>query len=386
MSLPAALLAILVGSALGAAAIAAAAVPGAQTGAPAMVLLRGLFGARVSAVPTVLNIVQMVGWGTFELVTIAAALGQVFPTVPNSVWVLGCGAVTTLLAVHPLGSVRVLRRYVSVAVVLALGYLFVQLLGEPAPATAVGGWSGFGRGVDTTLAVAISWVPMAADYARHSRTPRAAAGGAFLGYAVTQMACYALGVVALVTAATGGSGVFAAFLAVPLGAVAFLVLAVRELDQSFADVYSTTISTQNLRPGWDRRVISLVVGAITTLLALVVNIYDYASFLSLIGSVFVPMFAVLVVDWFGFAGARRWDLGPDARSRPAMLLPWAAGFATYQLLNPGQVPGWSSAWASLATTLGITPPAWLSASLCAFAVAAACTALVHALSRNRTGR
>src|ERR1700712_3706487 len=95
LSLMAALLATVVGTVLGAAAIAASAIPGARTGAPAMVLLRGLLGARVSYLPTVLNIVQMVGWGTFELVTIATAAATVLPAVPQWVFVVVGGVITT---------------------------------------------------------------------------------------------------------------------------------------------------------------------------------------------------------------------------------------------------------------------------------------------------
>src|SRR6201998_2881654 len=53
LSLAAALAAIVAGTVLGAAALALAGLPGARTGAPAMVLLRGLFGARLSYLPTV---------------------------------------------------------------------------------------------------------------------------------------------------------------------------------------------------------------------------------------------------------------------------------------------------------------------------------------------
>src|SRR5689334_17298454 len=166
LCLLAALLATVVGTVLGAAAVAVAAVPGAQTGAPAMVLLRGLFGAGPSYLPTMLNVVQMLGWGTFELVTIATAAGQVLPAVPRDVFVLLGGLLTTVLAIRPLGAVRVLRRYVSLAVVLAVGYLFVHLLRSPLPGLNQGGWAGFSIALDSTLAVAVSWVPMAADYAR----------------------------------------------------------------------------------------------------------------------------------------------------------------------------------------------------------------------------
>ena len=379
LSLVAAMVAVLVGTALGAAAIAATAVLGARTGAPSMVLLRGVFGARASFVPTVLNVVQMIGWGTFEIVTIATALGQVVPGVPQWGWVLLIGVLTTALATRPLGSVRLLRRYVTVAVVVALAYLMGQLLARPLDAGG-GGWSGLSLGIDATLAVAVSWVPMAADYSRHSSTPRAAGTGAFVGYTVMQVACYALGLIAVVSVLTHDGDVFGTFVAVPLGVLAFVVVTVRELDQSFANVYSTTVSTQNLRPRWDRRAISVAVGLVTTVLALVVDIYDYASFLSLIGSVFVPLFAVLVADRVCLRG-RPWDLSETAPTRWVMLLPWLGGFVAYQLLNPGQVPLWTRAWQDLGTAIGFTPSPWMSASLVSFAVAALATALVHAGQR-----
>jgi nucleobase:cation symporter-1, NCS1 family len=381
LSLAAALLATVVGTILGAGAIAAAAIPGAQTGAPAMVLLRGLLGSRVSYLPTVLNIVQMVGWGTFELVTIATAAVTVLPAVPQWVYVLVGGVITTGLSLYPLGAVRVLRRYVTAAVVIALAYLFFQLLREPMPPMMAGTWSGFSIGVDLTVAVAVSWVPMAADYARHSRSPKAAFTGAFLGYGLTQIACYALGLLALVTVAADENRIFAAFIAVPLGGLAFAILAVREMDQSFANVYSATVSTQNLRPRWDRRLISVTVGVLITLLALGVDIYGYASFLSLIGSVFVPLFAVLAIDYFCFSGRSGWDLTLNSRSRWVMLIPWLLGFVTYQLIYPGQVDWWAAAWGRVAQAIDFSPQPWMSASIFSFAVAAVLTLMIGGVSR-----
>jgi purine-cytosine permease-like protein len=83
LSLAAALTSILLGTVLGTLAIALAGVPGARTGAPAMVLLRGLFGRDLSYLPTVLNVLQCVGWGIFELVTIAFAAHTVAPALPR---------------------------------------------------------------------------------------------------------------------------------------------------------------------------------------------------------------------------------------------------------------------------------------------------------------
>jgi nucleobase:cation symporter-1, NCS1 family len=380
LSLAAAGTALLVGTVLGALGVAAAGLPGQATGAPSMVLLRGLFGTRASYAPTVLNVVQLVGWTTFELVTIGTALHQIAGDVPRWAYILAGGVITTLLALRPLGWIRVLRKYVTGAVVIALVYLFVQLLRHPLPSLTHGSWSGFWIAVDTVVGVSVSWVPLVSDYTRHARSPRAAFAGTFVGYSLTQIACYALGLVVLVTVAhSDPDRIFGSFMAVPLGTLAFAVLAVRELDQSFADTYSTAVSMQNFRPHWDRRVLALAVGAVATVGALALNIADFENFLLLIGSVFVPLLGVLVVDYFVLSH-RRWDLGEDVPVRWAMLAAWALGFVAYQLINPGTLSWWSRAWEHVRSWLDFTPQTWMSASLLSFGVAAVATALIGALA------
>ena len=379
LSLAAALTSILIGTVLGTLAIGLAGLPGARTGAPAMVLLRGLFGADLSYLPTVLNVLQCVGWGVFELVTIAFAAHTVAPSVPRWGYVLIAGAATGLLAARPLGAIRILRRYVTGAVIVVLAYLLVQLLRHPLPALGHGTWSGFWAATDTVVAAAISFAPLAADYTRHSRTQRAAFGGAFVGYGITQTLCYVIGLLALLTIAHGDPNhIYGAFIALPAGTAGFAVLAARELDQSFANVYSTAVSTQNLRPLWDRRVLAAVIAVVTTVLALALNIKDYENFLVLLGSVFVPMFAVLVTDFF-VVSKGRWDLSASAPTRWVMLVPWAAGFAVYQLINPGYISWWVAGWARIARLIGFTPASWMSASILSFCVAAAMTLVMGLL-------
>src|SRR5215469_12630455 len=279
LSLAAALTAIVAGTLMGTVALALAAVPGAQTGAPAMVLLRGLFGARLSYLPTAANIVQCLGWGVFELVTIATAAHTVAPALPKWAYVLIAGTATGLLTIRPLGAIRVLRRYATVAVLIVLGYLFVQLIRHPLPGFTHGTWSGYWAATDTVVAVAVSFAPLAADYTRHSRTPRAAFAGTLAGYSLTQVLCYVIGLLALVTVAHGNANdIYGAFIALPLGSLGFAILAARELDQSFANVYSTAVSTQNLRPLWDRRILAGTIAALTTAGALWLNIADYENF------------------------------------------------------------------------------------------------------------
>jgi len=380
LSLAAALTAIVAGTLLGTTALALAGLPGAETGAPAMVLLRGLFGARLSYLPTAANIIQCLGWGVFELVTIATAAHTVAPALPKWAYVLIAGTATGLLTIRPLGAIRVLRRYATVAVLIVLGYLFVQLIRHPLPGFTHGTWSGYWAATDTVVAVAVSFAPLAADYTRHSRTPRAAFAGTLAGYSLTQVLCYVIGLLALLTVARDPADIYGAFIALPAGSLAFAILAARELDQSFANVYSTAVSTQNLRPLWDRRILAAAITVAITAGALWLNIADYENFLTLIGSVFVPMTAVLITDYF-IVSRKQWDLSAAARSRWLMLAPWAAGFVTYQLINPGYVSWWASAWTSFGHDIGFTPASWMSASILSFCVAGVLTLLIGALTR-----
>jgi NCS1 family nucleobase:cation symporter-1 len=374
LSLAAGLTSIVVGTVLGALVLAAVAVPSARTGVPAMMLLRGLFGGLGGSwAPTVLNVVQCIGWGTFEIVTIAEATHTVATWWPRWLAVVVAGVVTTALTIRPLGAIRVLRRYVTVLMIVAVGYLLVQLLRQPLPSFGRGTWSGFWLATDTVVGAAVSFVPLAGDYTRHARTPRSAFAGAFLGYSVTQVLCYVMGFLALVTVAGGDADkIYGAFIAVPIGWLAFSILALRELDQSFANVYSTAVSAQNLFPRLDRRWLAIVIGVLTTVTALLTNLGSYQNFLILLGSVFIPLGAVLVVDYFLLTGAS-WNFREDAPARWSRVVPWLLGFVAYQLVNPGYISWWTSAWVHVDAAIGFAPPSWLSASLFSFAVAAVLT-------------
>jgi hypothetical protein len=53
---------------------------------------------------------------------------------------------------------------------------------------------------------------------------------------------------------------------------------------------------------------------------------------------------------------------------------------TYQLINPGYVSWWVSAWSRLAQAIGFTPSSWMSASILSFVLTAAATLLVGGLA------
>ena len=366
--------AIVAGTVLGCALLAAVARAGAVTGAPTMVLLRGLLGRTGSYAPTVLNLLQCVGWATYEIWVISFAAHAVWSTPPRWVYVLCAGAIATGMALRPLGSVRLLKRIAVVAVLACSAYFLVETLRRPLGGFAEGGWTGFWTSMDLVVALPVSWVPLVADYSRFSRSPRAAVLGTGIGYAVSSAAFFLLGVLALRAYAGASDDVVGALLAVPAGAVALVILAVDEVDEAFANVYSTATSAQNVLPRADRRVLAVAVGALATVLALAVDGSAYEPFLFLIGAVFVPLAATVVVD---FALARgRYDTSDRAPARWVMLLPWLAGFVAYQLTAPTVLstwPGWEAFWRHGQELLHVSPTNGFSASLVALAVAAVLT-------------
>ena len=357
LSLPTALLAILVGGLIGNAMLAVAGLIGAQARVPGMVLLRAPLGRHGSYLPTALNVLQNLGWATFELIVIATAAAalseEVFGFEAKWLWTLVFAAVTTAFAlVGPISFVRRwVRRVALWAVVASLGYLTWWVLdgaslGNLWSQPGKGGFPNFWQGVDLMIAMPVSWLPLIADYTRFSRDRRSAFLGSFAGYLVASVWLFALGAIlllsrdladttALMTAiAAGGVG----------SALALLALTVDETDEPFANVYSTAVSLQNVFPKVPQRLLIVLVSIAATIGALTITLGHYLDFLYLLGSFFVPLFGVLLADWL-VAGARytRDDVFRAPAVRVEQLVAWIVGFGLYQWLQPVG-PGW---WTSL---------------------------------------
>src|SRR5256714_116975 len=377
LSLKQALLAILIGALAGNLLLGLAALIGADARVPGMVVLRAPLGRRGSYVPTVLNVAQNLGWSTFELIVIstaAAALSQkVFGFEARWLWALLFGVIAVALALlGPIGFVRrYVRKFAVWAVLASMIYLTWWVLDKSDlhrfwHAHAAGGLS-LGSGIDLVVGSIVSWTPLAADYTRFSRDRTSAFWGAAVGYFVPTLWCFGLGTLLVlarnvsdaadVPAAVAAGGAVSAF--------ALLALTVDESDEAFADIYSTAVSIQNVLPRASQRALIVAVSTAATIGAIVINLRSYQSFLFLLGSVFVPLFGVLLADWL-LAGAhyRERDFFSGPAVRVEQLAAWLIGFALYQWLSP-QGPSW---WTDLVAHAHPGHASW-TASLPSFAAA-----------------
>ena len=376
LSLPAALAAVLVGCLVGNLMLAVAGAIGAQARVPAMVLMRAPLGERGSYLPTAINVVQCIGWTVFELLVIATAAAALSDEVlgfeARWAWTVAFGAATLVLGMlGPIGVVRTVVRRVAIWIVpLAVAYLGWWALTGGGLADAwdrpgEGGLSTW-QGIDIVVGVTVSWIPLAADYTRFARSPRAAFWGTGVGYFVPDALLLALGAVVLLTRDVSDAAALPAAVAAG-GIVALLVLlalTVAETDEAFANAYSGAVSLQNLFPQVPQRLLVVATTTVGTAGALVLQLGSFQSFLFLLGSFFVPLFAVLLADWL--ASGRRYEpedvFGQD-QVRTGLVTAWIAGFVAYQWLSPTG-PTW---WVEQVQRLD--PPAWgIGATLPSFAV------------------
>jgi purine-cytosine permease-like protein len=236
------------------------------------------------------------------------------------------------------------------------------------------------QGADIVVAITVSFVPYAADYTRFSRDRRGAFLGTGLGYLVPDAWLLALGVILVLSrdlsdpAALPAAVVAGGFAAT----LALFALLVTETDEAFANVYSSAVSLQNLVPRAPQPVLIGLVTAVAVAGALVIDLVSYQSFLLLLGSVFVPLFAVLLADWV--TAGRHYtesDVFDAPAWRPGLVAAWIAGFALYQWLFPTG-PSW---WVDAVDNLN--PPDWaIGATVPSFLVSFAVAAVVASLSRR----
>ncbi|MBU1357635.1 MAG: cytosine permease [Gammaproteobacteria bacterium] len=370
-------IAIVLGSCLGAGLLAWTARVGCQSGLASAGLMHATFGSAFARLPVVLNIVQLIGWTTFEIVIMregTQAIGkQAFGgwlggSTGMLVTTLLWGAV--LLALLAGSMVKLVRRFVSrfglPLVVLSLLWLSWQFAAQLHAKGLDAFWSRPGDGsmgmfsaLDLVIAMPVSWLPLVADYARHGRRTASGLGSAFtgtwLGYLLANIWCYALGVM-VVSVAEPGTNLVAALLLAQGGLVALGLILIDELDNAYGDVYSGSVSTHSLMPRWSVRRWGLLLALVCIAFALVLPMHSLEPFLLLLSSVFVPLYGVILGRLGG--GAVRAEPGSRRVDWTAALI-WIAGIAVYHACARW-MPQWGSAIPALALTFAaawITRPA-----------------------------
>lgn len=356
-------LAIVLGSFIGAALLAWTAHLGCRSGLSSAGLMHATYGSAFARLPVLLNMAQLIGWTTFELVIMrdgTAAIGKQSmgwaldgPVGRLATTLLWGGVLVLLLSGSMTQLVRkLIARYALPLVMASLFWLSWQFGSQLQSQGFATFWARPGDGsmgllsaMDLVIAMPVSWLPLVADYARFGKNARSAASATWLGYALANIWCYALGVL-VVTVVPAGTDLVTALLLAQGGLLALSLILVDEIDNAYGDVYSGAVSGHSLKPSLSIRQWGMGLASVCTLLALLLPMHSLEPFLLMLSSVFVPLYGVIL----GRIGTGRADrvLTPNKVDKSAAAL-WIVGIVSYHLLAKF-APQWGSALPTLILT------------------------------------
>ena len=311
--------AIVIGHVVGTGILVLGGIIGTQERIPALVSTRISFGEYGSYLFSVLNVLQLVGWTAVMIIAAARSANEISKLLWGmdqlSIWTIGIGGLVLLWIV--LGREGGLKKANMLAVFLLFGITLVLSTVVFKDSTALsappaGGMS-FGQALELSVIMPLSWLPLIADYTRFAKNKKSAAWGSGLGYFAGSCWMYIIGLGAAIAA--GNAEPSAMMLAANLGLSALGIVVLATVTTTFLDAYSAGVSFANIFPKLNEKRIALVMTVIGTIAALWFNIEQYESFLIIIGSVFAPLFAVLLTEYF---------IVKNRKVQAKMLINWGA--------------------------------------------------------------
>ena len=322
------LAAISLGHVLGGAIMYGAGLIGGRTGKSAMETVTISFGQRGALLFAGLNVVQLIGW-TAVMIASAAVAANTIAGIGASVWSVVIGGlivIWVLLGLKNLGKVNVV--IMAALLVLTLILSTVVFRGSMAPAA---GELSFGAAVELAVAMPLSWLPLISDYTRTARRPQAATAGSCAAYFLASCWMYVIGLGAALY--TGQEDIAAIMVQAGLGLAGILVVLLSTVTTTFLDVFSAGISSQRIVPDIPEKPLALVACVVGVILAVLAEAEQFQDFLYFIGSVFAPMTAILLTDYF----ILKRDHSSQSVSWPNLFL-WLAGFVLYRFFMEIETP------------------------------------------------
>ena len=354
-----ALFAIVAGSVLGAALLGWVAYIGYERGLSSPILMCQTLGTSFAKLPVILNIIQLLGWSAFELVvmrdgTTALIKGM---TGIDAAWIPYVTAIfwgLLLVALATGSMIGLVRRFVGrfglPLVILSLIWLTYQffLKAQAQGLDAIWNKAGDGSmstlaGIDLVMAMPVSWLPLVADFARYGKAGASTFRGTWLGFAIANIWCHALGVL-IVSTSTPDVDLMTTLLLAQGGLIALGLILIDEMDNAYGDVYSGSVSLNFLNGKFTIRFWGITLALVASCCALILPMHGLEPFLLILSSVFVPLFGVVISQ------LARNGTATDKAVNVVPVTIWLLGIAAFHIC-PMLWPQVGSALPSLAITL-----------------------------------
>ncbi len=326
------LAAILVGHLIGCVLLFLSGVIGGSVRKSAMESVKMSFGQKGSLLFAILNVLQLVGWTAIMIYDGAIAADGIMHT-GRWVWCLVIGALIILwilVGVTNLGKINT----IAMAALFILTLVLCKVIFFDSGMAGAGlddGSMSFGAAVELSVAMPLSWLPLISDYTREAEKPVKATAASAIVYGLVSCWMYVIGMGAAIF--TGEYDIALIMVKAGLGIAGLIIVIFSTVTTTFLDAYSAGVSAETIFSGVRGKYAAVLVTVIGIVGAIVYPMDNITDFLYLIGSVFAPMIAVQIADFFFLKRNAE-----EKNVQAANLAVWAVGFVIYRILMRIDMP------------------------------------------------
>ena len=318
------ILAILVGHIIGCVMLFLAGVIGGKARKSAMETAKMSFGSKGALLFSVLNIIQLVGWTAIMIYDGALAVNGIF-SIGSWVWCAVIGVLIViwiLIGIKNLGKVNTVAMAALFALTVILSFF---IFGKEKRGNIGGEYMTFGAAVELSVAMPLSWLPLISDYTRDAEKPVKATAVSAIIYGFTSCWMYLIGMGAAIF--TAESDIAQIMVKAGLGIGGLLIVVFSTVTTTFLDAYSAGVSSESIFTKLNGKWVAIIVTVIGTVGAIFLPLTDITDFLYFIGSVFAPMIAIQIAEFF----ILKKDRQKNAFCIQNLII-WLIGFVSYRLL------------------------------------------------------
>lgn len=324
--------AILLGHIIGCALLFFSGVIGGTVRKSAMESVKMSFGQKGSLLFAVLNVLQLVGWTAIMIYDGAIAADGIMHT-GRWLWCLVIGVLILLwilVGITNLGKINT----IAMAALFILTLILCKVIFFDSSAAGISiadGSLSFGAAVELSVAMPLSWLPLISDYTREAKEPVKASAVSAVVYGIVSVWMYLIGMGAAIF--TGEYDIALIMVKAGLGIAGLLIIVFSTVTTTFLDAYSAGISGETVLPAIRGKYAAMVVTVIGVIGAILYPMDNITDFLYLIGSVFAPMIAIQIADFFLLKKNVE-----DTAVNFTNLFIWVIGFVMYRILMRIDIP------------------------------------------------
>lgn len=338
------LLAIIIGHIIGGALFFLAGLIGGKTKLSAMETVELSFGKIGCFFFAVLNILQLAGWTAIMIYDGGLATNGVFAA-GAGIWSIVIGVLILVWIVVGFENLGWINNVAMSALFILTVIMFgVILKNSSSIASSMGEAMSFGAAVELAVAMPLSWLPLISDYTRDAEEPKKATWIGTIIYGLTSTWMYLIGMSAAIF--TGESDIVLIMVKAGLGIAALIILILSTVTTTFLDAYSAGISSESISKKINGKYFAIAVTIIGTVCAVCFPMDDITDFLYLIGSVFAPMVAIQIADFYILKRDRK---GSSLDYVNAGL--WIFGFILYRIFMKIDMPLGSTIFVMIVTLI-----------------------------------